>query len=198
MPYRRDSAVGRFLDGDEEAVGQVIRWVSHALSWPGFWRLRREWRDLHQEIMYRVTESLRRERFDGSRDFQAYVYGIARLTGLKALSRLSGNASTVRESAHMGVLDAGVEQDAEQTVFYRQMARQVLDWSSDDCRELIRAYFFEQESYREIARQLQVPVGTVKSRLFRCLESAHRHIFEEGVPGPQPQARQASSNSGES
>jgi RNA polymerase sigma factor (sigma-70 family) len=56
----------------------------------------------------------------------------------------------------------------------RLLVHQILERLSAGCRALITEYFLEQCSYEEIAARLAVPVGTVKSRLFRCLEAAHR------------------------
>src|SRR5437870_12130812 len=87
VTYPKESLIGRFLENDPEALGQVIRWISTALTSPRFWSLRGEWPDLVQEVLARVVESLRLERFDASRDLRVYVQGIARYASLQALSR---------------------------------------------------------------------------------------------------------------
>ena len=58
-----------------------------------------------------------------------------------------------------------------------------LDLASGECRDLMRSYFYAEESYAEISARRQLPVGTVKSRLFRCLKSAHRALSAAGSPG---------------
>jgi RNA polymerase sigma factor (sigma-70 family) len=63
--------------------------------------------------------------------------------------------------------------DPERQVTRHQLIRRVLDMASEDCREMIVDFFLHQNSYEEIAEEHGVPVGTVKSRLFRCLESAY-------------------------
>ncbi|MCI0657541.1 MAG: hypothetical protein L0170_10790, partial [Acidobacteria bacterium] len=85
MPYSEHSVARRLLENDPEALGLVIRWISTALASPRFWLLRHEWPDLVQEVLSRVVESLRRERFDDSRDLRVYVQGIARFACLQAL-----------------------------------------------------------------------------------------------------------------
>ena len=82
MSYRADSVEGRFLRGEPEAVGLVFRWISRVLTLPRFWALREEWADLHQEVLGRVTESLRENRFDDEKDFRTYVQGVARFTAM--------------------------------------------------------------------------------------------------------------------
>jgi DNA-directed RNA polymerase specialized sigma24 family protein len=56
------------------------------------------------------------------------------------------------------------------------MVRWVLDTASEDCKGLMRAYFLEDRSYAEIASSMGIPLGTVKSRLFRCLEAAYQAV----------------------
>lgn len=162
--------------------------MASALASPRFWALRPEWLDLHQEVMGRIVESLRRERFDPSRDLRTYVQAVARYTALTAL--------TERHRLHaMLPLDeakAGASGGAEERAARRQLARRVLDAASEDCHRLLRAYFFEQRGYAEIAGSLGVPVGTVKSRLARCLQSAHRALRWRstfGGPGGSRTAR---------
>src|SRR2546425_10222495 len=87
VTYPKESLIGRFLENDPEALQQVLRWISTALTSPRFWSLRGEWPDLMQEVLARVVESLRLNRFDPARDFRSYVQGIARFTCLQVLGR---------------------------------------------------------------------------------------------------------------
>lgn len=172
VSYRDESIEGRLLAGDLEAVGRVSRWIASAIAAPRFWPLRDEWLDLHQEIMARVIESLRQGRFDAGRDFRIYVQAVGRYTALQVLS--------LRHQRRFGgVPDGAVPAETvaiETEVASWQVARLVLERASDECRVLIRAYFYEQKSYAEIAGSLGVPIGTVKSRLARCLEAVHKAI----------------------
>ncbi len=172
MPYPKDSLACRLLADDPEALGQVIRWISLTLTSPKFWVLRREWPDLVQEVLTRVVETLRLERFDASRDFRVYVQGIARFVGLQTLSRRPQGES----SDDPGALPDGAADNPEAHAIDRQLARRILDLCSEECREMFRLHFFEVRSHQEIAAILGIPVGTVKSRLFRCLEAAHHDI----------------------
>ena len=172
MPYANDSTEGRFLRGDPDAVGTVSRWVAAVLTDVRFWGLNHEWLDLHQETMTLVLESLRRERFDVTRDFRSYVQAIARYT----LRRTGGD----RRKMAVQVLDPHLEQPAPHdlagTVTRRLLVARVLSELSEGCRVLIYQYFYEERSYDEIASSAGLPVGTVKSRLFRCLGEARRGL----------------------
>ena len=176
MPYSEHSVARRLLENDPEALGMVMRWISTALASPRFWLIRREWPDLIQEVLARVVESLRRERFDDSRDLRVYVQGIARFACLQALGKQLESA-TRRNPAE--VAEVGSPDPVKQLIDF-QLVRRALDLASEDCRELFRLYYFDAQSHEEIAVRLAIPVGTVKSRLFRCLESAYRVLSLEG------------------
>jgi len=171
--YRPDSVEGRFLAGKREAVAEVGRWVAQVVAGPTFWSLRPEWNDLHQEVLGRIVESLRRRRFDREKDFRTYVQGIARFAGFKAVGRHVQGASDTELDPEMPEPES-VEDDPEQRLIECQLARQVLEASSDECRSLITKYFMREQRYQEIAEELSLPVGTVKSRLFRCMENIHK------------------------
>lgn len=178
MSYPENSLAQRFLKNDPEAVGEVMRWISTALTAPRFWALRREWSDLLQETLLRTIQSLRSGHFDSSRDFRVYVQGITRIVCLQALGK---QAESARRESHGEVPDTGAA-DSPSAMVDRQLARRVLDLASEECRDLFRLYYLEGKDYLEIASGAGIPVGTVKSRLFRCLESASEALSSTGAP----------------
>jgi RNA polymerase sigma-70 factor (ECF subfamily) len=181
VAYRDDSIEGRLLAGDETAVALVVRWVARALAAARFWSVRDEWIDLHQEAVARVIESLRRGRFDASQDLRTYVQAVARYTALEAIHRRRRHPETALADGPLAGPAAGPDERAAA----RQIARLALDCATEDCRRLLRAYFYEQKNYAEIAAVLGVPVGTIKSRLARCLEKIRKAL---AAPPPEPPA----------
>jgi DNA-directed RNA polymerase specialized sigma24 family protein len=175
MQYESDSGPARFLHGDEETVAQISRWISQVLATARFRAIRSHWPDLHQEVQGRLIESFRQGRYDPARELRVYVQGIARFTAFKAMSRWS-----TRERGKVDVMEDGSGLPAtgsgERDLIACQLARRALELSSDECGGLIRAYFLEERTYGEIAQDSGNPVGTVKSRLFRCLEKIHRDL----------------------
>ena len=190
MHYSEHSIEGRLLRDDPETLGLVMRWISTVLTGPRFWSLREEWPDLLQETLARLIESLRQGRFDNRRDFCFYVQGIARHSAQSALGERRPLKATTDQveglAAHAGPTpDAGLAG--------RQLLRRVMDLASEECRLLIRAYYLEEMSYQEIAAELDLPVGTVKSRLSRCLEGARRALHV-AVPRPRIDGRARAAN----
>jgi RNA polymerase sigma factor (sigma-70 family) len=180
LKYGQDSPAGRLLAGDRETVGETVRWVSRVLASPSFWALRREWKDLVQEVLGRVIDSLRTGRFDPARDFRTYVQGVARFTAFTTLSRRSPEVPT-DDDAPEPAGPVGPGGSTEDRIASEQLARYVLDRATEDCRALLVGYFLEQQSYAEIAEETGQPVGTVKSRLFRCLNAARVAIGGRGA-----------------
>ena len=188
--YSSDSQEGQLLANDPAAFDRVSRWIAIVLASPRFRMLRADWMDLHQEAMARVVESLRRGQFDATRDFRVYVQGVARHTALQAITR---RMSEGLADGGAGADCAGAG-DAEHELASRLTVRHVLESASPECRRLMRLYFFEHLTYEEIASLMAIPVGTVKSRLFRCLECAARDARGERRRRPREVSRRASAD----
>src|SRR5882762_11811063 len=80
MPYHESSVQGRLLAGDDETLLLVRRWISESLTAARYWHLRSDWRDLQQEVLSRLVDSLRQERFRADGELKSYVQGICRHT----------------------------------------------------------------------------------------------------------------------
>jgi len=172
VAYDPHSIEGRFLDGEIEAHGRVIRWIALVLTSPRFHRLRGERQDLQQEVLRRILDNLRKEKFDAMLDFRVYVQSIAYNTARESVRRWLRT-----HRADLPVLgEAGEETGIEEAVVYRELAAHVLETAPEGCKQLFRMFFYEQLGYARIAQTLKMPVGTAKSRLFRCLKKAYLYL----------------------
>jgi len=181
MKYRDHDLARGVLEGDEEAIGLVIRWIAQVLTWPRFWSLREERSDLLQESLARVITTLKNGQYDPSKELHPYVQGIARHTAQQAIDaarRRPGRDADGPDGSHDSdvALWASADPPLADSVAQRELVRRVLDEASEECSLLMRLYFLEGKSYEEIGRELVVPVGTVKSRLSRCLDAAQRSL----------------------
>ena len=175
--YEEDSLEGQFLAGDLSAHEKIVRWISDVLSSPRFRLLRSEWADLSQSILQRLVESLRAERFDPTLDLRTYVQGIARYTARDAL----GRRIRILELADVDAPLGSAATDAEELVLTRELVQKVVGLLPDRCQQLLRLFFYDQRGYPEIAQELGIAVGAVRTRLFRCLERARERFRQMGL-----------------
>lgn len=115
--------------------------------------------DVFQEVFARVFE-----RLDTLRDVDALRPWIAQTTRRCAIDALrrAGRETAVDELPD-GVDEGLAELDEAMTV------HAALDGLSPDCREILDRFFTRDESYRTIGSELDLPPGTIASRIARCL-----------------------------
>jgi RNA polymerase sigma-70 factor, ECF subfamily len=179
MDYDEQSIAGGFLAGDPGAHQRVLRWITRVLAAPRFRGLRDEGPDLQQEVLQGVLESLRNGRFNASRDLRTYVQSITHYIGRAALLRRI-RSSQLRSSG--AATDGITPAVAEDLTIDTQQVRDVMDRIPEPCRVLLTMFYYEQRTYAEIAGALNLPVGTVKSRLFRCVRKAAAQLSRDRRP----------------
>jgi DNA-directed RNA polymerase specialized sigma24 family protein len=59
---------------------------------------------------------------------------------------------------------------------------------SGDCRDILDRFFARDESYRTIGEALDLPAGTIASRISRCLDKL-KAVLEETPTPARPEAR---------
>ena len=63
------------------------------------------------------------------------------------------------------------------------LVHEALAGLGESCREILDRFFARDESYRMIADALELPAGTIASRISRCLDKLKVLLEEEGVDG---------------
>lgn len=108
-----------------------------------------------------------RDRYDRSRPFYPWMYRILRNLAFDALARR-------RHRAVPGLDDSRVESPSEapadQLAVHEdvRLLRQAMLTLSGEHREILSMRHFQDLSYAEMAELLEVPRGTVMSRLYRA------------------------------
>lgn len=156
--------VARCRKGDQAAWGELVERFSryvYAIAVQAF-RLRREdAEDVFQEVFARAYEHL-----DKLRDDEAIRPWIAQLTRRLCLDRLRAGA---RETLGDHELESLPAEDVLGTLDDALSVREALAELSENCREILDRFFCRDESYRTIAEALDLPAGTIASRVSRCL-----------------------------
>ena len=156
--------VSRCRNGEQAAWNELVERFSryvYAICHQAFRLPAQDAEDVFQEVFARVYEHLERLRSD-----EAIRPWIAQLTRRLCIDRLrsGGREGPADEELETGAVDeelAGL--DEALTV------RACLDAVGDPCREILDRFFCRDESYKAIGDALDLPAGTIASRISRCL-----------------------------
>jgi RNA polymerase sigma factor (sigma-70 family) len=72
--------------------------------------------------------------------------------------------------------DERAADDVLATLDEAMAVRAALDAVGDPCREILDRFFCRDESYRTIGESLDIPSGTIASRISRCLEKVRSEL----------------------
>ena len=163
------------LDGDEDAYGILVRRYQRRLTaflsqLVGDLELARE---LSQEAFVRAWSAL--DRFDPRYRFSTWLFRIAHNLGIDQLRRRRLHTMplyrTDSDGDEVEVVVADVAKDPlghlENSALATEL-REVIDGLRPEYRELVLLRHFAGLSYQEIADFMEMPLGTVKNKLFRA------------------------------
>ncbi len=168
--------VHRCREGDPEAWSALVERFSryvYAVCMRGFGLAAHDAEDAFQDVFTRVYS-----RLDTLRDDEAIKPWIAQLTRRVCLDRLAAGA---REQPSEDVECESREQTIEE-IDEAFSVREALDEVGDPCRELLDRFFARDESYRTIGTALDLPPGTIASRISRCLGKLRSELEGRNPP----------------
>ncbi len=157
--------VARCREGDQLAWAALVERFSryvYAIAVRGFRLAEEDAEDVFQEVFARVYEKL-----DTVRDDTAIRPFIAKLTRNLAIDR---KRSTARVEPRE---NAGETQMADEDLFDKldqaMTVREAIRVLPENCQEILDRFFARDQSYRTIAEAMEIPQGTIASRISRCL-----------------------------
>jgi RNA polymerase sigma factor (sigma-70 family) len=162
--------VGRCRAGDAAAWHELVERFSryvYAIAVRAYRLPEHDAEDVFQEVFARTYE-----RLGSLRDDEAIRPWLAQLTRNACVDRL--RKATREQPAE----DTGAE-EVDATLEELDDALAVQDGLaalSDDCREILDAFFARDESYRVIGERLDLPAGTIASRISRCLRKLKEQL----------------------
>jgi RNA polymerase sigma factor (sigma-70 family) len=168
--------VARCREGDQEAWNELVERFSryvYAISVQAFKLPEHDAEDVFQEVFARAYEHLHK-----LRDDEAIRPWLAQLTRRLCIDRLRARAQEQPEDV---VEPAGVD-DTIATLDEAMVVHDALAILSHGCREILDRFFARDESYRMIGEALELPAGTIASRISRCLAKLRVEI-EGRKPG---------------
>ena len=163
--------VSRCRAGDPEAWNEFVERFSryvYAICGRGFRLAQHDAEDVFQEVFARAFERLSELRSD-----DAVRPWLAMLTRRLCIDRLRLNA---RDTPSDAELDEAAVDDVLGQLDEAMAVRAALDKVGDPCREILDSFFCRDESYRTIGDRLEIPAGTIASRISRCLEKVRAEL----------------------
>jgi RNA polymerase sigma factor (sigma-70 family) len=171
--------VARCREGDEEAWRELVERFSryvYAITVQAFRLPEPDAEDVFQEVFARVYE-----RLDTLRDDEAVRPWIAQLTRRLCIDRLRAGSREAVEATED--LPETAADDVLSQLEEAFDVHEALGELPENCREILDRFFARDESYRTIGDALELPSGTIASRLSRCLDKL-RDAFEGRNPAP--------------
>ena len=134
--------------------------------------------DLLQEVMEKVFRNI--ERYNPIFSFNTWIYSIARNHCLNHMAKrvlpLAGGGGEEEVEPPAGTNNSPEEQVLGKEL--RNKIDKILDTFSEENRQIAFFRFYEGMKHREIARILNIPTGTAKSRV-HAIRTALRMALEE-------------------
>jgi len=172
--------VSRCRSGDPAAWNEFVERFSryvYAICGRGFRLAQQDAEDVFQEVFARAYERLPELRSD-----DAVRPWLAQLTRRLCIDRLRMIA---RDTPSDSEPDEREVDDVLATLDDAMTVREALDKVGDPCREILDRFFCRDESYRTIGDTLEIPSGTIASRISRCLDKVRAELDGRNRP-PDP------------
>jgi RNA polymerase sigma factor (sigma-70 family) len=155
--------VQRCRAGDPEAWNALVERFSryvYAICTQGFRLKDADAEDVYQEVFTRVYT-----RLETLRDDAAVRPWIAQLTRRLCIDALSTGAREQPTGEPLGEEHEAALEEIDEAF----AVRQALSSLPEHCQEMLDRFFTRDESYRTISSDLDLPLGTIASRIARCL-----------------------------
>ena len=155
--------VQRCRAGDAEAWNELVERFSryvYSICAQGFRLPPADAEDVFQEVFTRIYT-----RLDTLRDDSALRPWIGQLTRRLCLDSIAASGR-MQPVADIEPHDRERTLDEVEEAF---VVREALAELSEPCQEMLDRFFSRDESYRTISRELDLPCGTIASRISRCL-----------------------------
>jgi RNA polymerase sigma-70 factor, ECF subfamily len=177
--------VERALGGDAEAFGELVRRWERRIFALAYGMLGREEdaRDATQETFLAAFRSLRG--FRGEAKVSSWLHRIAVNQCLTRQRRAKVRSESALDADDDGAAQvaAPLEQSPARVVEGRQRTaavRRALNGLPVDLRQIVVMKEFEELTFREIAEALDLPLSTVKSRLYTGLKQLEMRLAKFG------------------
>jgi RNA polymerase sigma-70 factor (ECF subfamily) len=176
-----EQIVERALGGDADAFGEIVRRWERRIFAIAFGMLGREddARDATQETFLAAFRNLRG--FRGDAKVSSWLHRIAINQCITRQRRAKVRSESALDDAdkHAGQLSAPLRYSPSRVVEERETSaavRRAVNSLPIDLRQVVVMKEFEELTFKEIAEALEIPVSTVKSRLYTALRQLEMRL----------------------
>jgi RNA polymerase sigma factor (sigma-70 family) len=159
----------------DELVERFSRYV-YAVCTRGFRLTEADAEDVFQDVFARAYTHL-----DSLRDDSALKPWIAQLTRRLCIDSVARGR---REQPVAEPIQEGVARDLEE-IEEAFAVREALTALPEPCQEILDRFFTRDQSYRTISADLDLPAGTVASRIARCLGKLREQLEGRSEPSTE-------------
>jgi RNA polymerase sigma-70 factor (ECF subfamily) len=168
--------VERCRAGDGEAWNELVERFSryvYAVAVRGFRMGEQDAEDVFQEVFTRVYTHLDKLRDDSA--LRPWIAQLTRRLCLDSIAR-SGREQPAGEPETDEARDEIAELDDAFAV------REAVSTLPDTCQDILDRFFARDQSYRTISSELDLPSGTIASRIARCLRKLREQLEGRSEP----------------
>jgi RNA polymerase sigma-70 factor (ECF subfamily) len=180
QPAAQDELIERCLEGDQLAWDAIVR-----LHWRKVFNVaykfvgkHDEAEDLTQDIFLKIFKSL--QTFDRRANFQTWLISVSRNLCIDHYRSVRKERETIDRDVDPGDLSPTSHEVSPYVALEQRdrvvLLREALEKLPDTLRTAVLLRDIQELSYQEIATQLRLPEGTVKSRINRGRTELARQI----------------------
>ncbi len=176
----QDSTLVRWaLQGDVDAFAEIVKRYETAIVNYIYWMVlnREDALDIAQDVFIKVYQSL--EKFNPTYKFSSWLFTVAKNCTIDALRKSQKNLVSLEEALGEDESGPGLQiEDSDSPNPERLLLNKELGFHLKEAlselpsvyREVIILRHVQDKSYEEISEILELPLGTVKNRIFRARE----------------------------
>lgn len=172
----KDPFLQKLKRGDEQAVEELYEQAFHYCA--SFVLKNKgdieDARGIFQESLIVLFRNIHKEGFELRSHIKTYLYGITRNIWLKKLDRQKrGGLSLVVDdpNSNFQVEETADDTSAEEKEEQVEKLEQALANHSEDCQRLLRLFYYENMSYKEVAQQMGYTDSYVRKKKMNCIQA---------------------------
>jgi len=164
-----ERAFRKILEGHYSLIYSVVHGIA---------RERVETDDIVQEVFIKIFRAL--PHFRGEARLSTWIYRIARNEAINAIEKRKPISAPFEDCE-----DLAIEEDNPEAAHRKKIAREqierLMDRLDEKQRIALELRYAGDKSYEEIAEIMEIPLGTVKTHIYRAKLSLRRMMIGAGV-----------------